>query len=83
MFELHSCKRMEPLPRGGVQFYCTVCHAFRRVWVALGEPERENPDLPLETRRREHRGQSCGHSTGNLYVSNERNKARFGKSGSY
>lgn len=84
MTELHLCKGMRPLKRGGVQYYCTVCHTFRRVKITRGETQEQRPgEMPMDYRALETRGRDCEHATGNLYVSNKRTKARFDKSGSY
>lgn len=65
------------------QFYCTVCHAFRAVTVRREEIfDRQEADFPLGAMSRETRGK-CGHQSISVYVSNAKNKARFGKSGSY
>jgi hypothetical protein len=88
MIELHTCKGMAKLANGRVQFYCTACHKFVKVeerrseFGAEGRAIKENADLPLGLLHRETRG-CCGHQTINIYVSNARNRNRFGKSGSY
>jgi hypothetical protein len=89
MMDLDLCKKMERLPKGGMQYYCSACQRFVRVeerrseFASDGRPIKENADLPLGLLWRETRGLRCGHATVSLYVSNPKNRARFRKTGGY
>ena len=68
-----------------LQYFCTVCHKF----IQLAKPLRPvvrtlrlDDDLPYEALGYETRGK-CGHASEYIYVSTQRTRNRFGKSGSY
>lgn len=83
MLELHTSRHQERLPKAQIQFYCTGCHAFRRVEVIRAEIPIKKGEMELPLMSRLTRAVPCGHSSEQVYVSNKKNINRFGKSGSY